>query len=180
MRHARALKRTRWAIGIFVVGMVLSGATAFPLSWEMDTLCHWLGIPADATAGSLHGADAWFARVRDALHDTDAKYPFIAYGTDWLAFAHLVIAIAFVGPWRDPVRNRWVIEWGLICCLGVIPLAMICGPLRGIPFGWRLIDCSFGVLGAIPLLLSLRWIRLMETDPDQSGNDSTAAIARRT
>jgi len=37
-------------------------------------------------------------------------YPFIAYGTDWLAFAHFVIAIAFIGPWRDPVRNVWVVE----------------------------------------------------------------------
>jgi hypothetical protein len=27
------------------------------------------------------------------------------------------------------------------------------GPLRGIPFYWRLIDCSFGVAALLPLLL---------------------------
>jgi hypothetical protein len=58
----------------------------------------------------------------------------LAYGTDWLAFAHLVIAIAFLGPLKDPVRNIWVVEFGMIACLLVIPLALICGPIRGIPF----------------------------------------------
>ena len=76
-----------------------------------------------------------------------------AYGTDWLAFAHLVIAVAFVGPLRDPVKNVWVVEWGMIACLSVIPLALICGPIRGIPFCWQIIDCSFGVVGVIPLAI---------------------------
>ena len=42
---------------------------------------------------------------------------------------------------------------------GVIPLAVICGPIRGIPIYWTLVDCSFGVFGAIPLLYVLRLIR---------------------
>jgi hypothetical protein len=79
-------------------------------------------------------------------------HPFLAYGTDWLAFAHLVIAVAFIGPFIDPVRNKWIITFGLISCAGVIPLALIAGPIRGIPFPWRLIDCSFGIFGCIPLL----------------------------
>ena len=33
-------------------------------------------------------------KVRDALNDTYSRYPFIAYGTDWLAFGHFVIALA--------------------------------------------------------------------------------------
>jgi hypothetical protein len=33
-------------------------------------------------------------------------YPFLAYGTDWLAFVHLVIAVAFVGPFFDPVPDK--------------------------------------------------------------------------
>jgi hypothetical protein len=76
----------------------------------------------------------------------DAKFPFLAYGTDWLAFAHLMIAVAFIGPLRDPVRNRWILEWAMICCVGVLPLAFIMGPIRG-PFGWTLVDCAFGVVG---------------------------------
>ena len=90
-------------------------------------------------------------KVRDALIETNAKYPFIAYGTDWLAFAHFVIAFAFVGPLRDPVKNIWVIEFGMIACLLVVPFALTMGAVRGIPLGWRFIDCSFGLFGFLPL-----------------------------
>jgi hypothetical protein len=87
------------------------------------------------------------------VQNTYQQYPFIAYGTDWLAFAHIVIAIAFWGPFKDPVRNVWVIELGMIACVLVVPLALVCGAIRGIPFFWRLVDCSFGVFGIIPLWL---------------------------
>ena len=86
----------------------------------------------------------------------------MGYGTDWLAFAHVVIAVYFIGPLVKPVKNEWVVYAGLIGCLLVIPLAWICGPIRGIPFYWRLIDCSFGVLGAVPLLYCLHLTRLMK------------------
>jgi len=97
--------------------------------------------------------------VYTGLHDTYRQYPFIAYGTDWLAFAHIVIAIVFWGPLRDPVKNIWVVEFGMIACGLVVPLALICGPLRGIPFFWRLIDCSFGILGFIPLWMARKDIQ---------------------
>jgi hypothetical protein len=32
-------------------------------------------------------------------------HPWLAYGTDWLAFAHIVIAVFFIGPFVDPVQN---------------------------------------------------------------------------
>ncbi|HSH39366.1 MAG TPA: hypothetical protein VK993_11325 [Chthoniobacterales bacterium] len=64
------------------------------------------------------------------------------YGTDWLAFGHIVIAIFFAGPLIDPVRNLWVIRAGQIACVLVIPLALVCGDIRGIPLWWRAIDCS--------------------------------------
>jgi hypothetical protein len=73
-----------------------------------------------------------------------------------------VIAIAFVGPFVDPVRNKWVITFGLIGCAGVIPLALVAGPIRGIPFPWRLIDCSFGILGSLPLFICARSIIAIE------------------
>jgi Na+/melibiose symporter-like transporter len=44
-------------------------------------------------------------------------------------------------------RNIWVIEFGLIASALVIPYAFVAGYYRGIPVGWRLIDCSFGVVG---------------------------------
>ena len=150
------LPRIRLYLALFILGLVLSGLTAFPLQLETQTLARLLGIPDHAPPSNYTGLQFWIATVRDALRDTYAKYPFIAYGTDWLAFAHLVLAILFLGPWRDPVRNLWVIDFGLIACAAVIPLALIAGPLRGIPLYWSLIDCSFGLVGAIPLLCARR------------------------
>ena len=96
------------------------------------------------TGGGLH---YWLSRVLYAYVETKQKYPFLLYGYDWLAFAHFVLAILFIGPYKDPARNIWVIEFGLIACALVIPFAFIAGYFRGIPLGWRLIDCSFGVFG---------------------------------
>jgi hypothetical protein len=31
---------------------------------------------------------------------------------------------------------------------------MAVAPFRGVPIGWRLIDCSFGLLGAVPLIVA--------------------------
>ncbi|WP_371495545.1 hypothetical protein OG871_08410 [Kitasatospora sp. NBC_00374] len=153
----RSVRRWLW---IFIVCLVLSGLTAFPL----ETETRWL---ADLVVGGPIGerfpalADR-AVQVRDALAETNARHPFLAYGTDWLAFAHLVIAVAFWGPLKDPVRNVWVIKWAMIACAGVIPLALICGPLRGIPLYWRFVDMSFGVVGVVPLLVVLRGIRRLE------------------
>ena len=153
--------RVRVLLWIFVVGLVISGATAIPLETELSILARW------SRTGS--GASEWFLKIRDALIETNTKYPFIAYGTDWLAFAHFVIAIAFIGPLRDPVKNIWVVEFGMIACVLVVPFAFVMGAARGIPIGWTLIDCSFGVFGIIPLCLCQCQIKalakLRETHP---------------
>jgi hypothetical protein len=146
---------------IFIIGLVISGVTAFPLETELRAFANF--IHADARAATS-GFAAWIVKVRDGLADTNAKYPFLAYGTDWLAFAHLVIAVAFIGPLRDPVRNVWVVQFGMIACAMVIPLALIAGEARAIPFGWRLIDCSFGVFGIVPLWICYREIRRLEKE----------------
>jgi hypothetical protein len=97
--------------------------------------------------------------VYAGILDTHTRYPFMLYGTDWLAFGHFAIAIAFIGPMRDPLRNIWVIDFGIIACLLIIPYAFVFGGIRGIPIWWRLIDCSFGVFGVVPLLLARRATR---------------------
>ena len=145
------LLRIRLLILVFIAGLLISGATAIPLETELRILADWLR----GESGTAH----WVLKVRDALVETYTKYPFIAYGTDWLAFAHFVIAILFIGPLRDPVKNVWVIEFGMIACVLLIPFALIMGGARGIPFGWRLIDCSFGIVGVIPLCLCRRLIQ---------------------
>jgi hypothetical protein len=162
LQQSTQLRRIRLWLGIFVVGLVLSGVTAFPLQTELRWMVDFLHTPPiEAMAQSTHLLD-WIERVSVAVATTNAHYPFLAYGTDWLAFGHLTIAIAFIGPWIDPVRNKWLITFGLIACAGVIPLALIAGPIRGIPFAWRLIDCSFGIFGSIPLLICKRLILQLE------------------
>ncbi|MEO6166906.1 MAG: hypothetical protein ABIO46_10655 [Chitinophagales bacterium] len=93
----------------------------------------------------------WIHRVATGLIETDSNYPFMAYGTDWLAFAHIIIAVAFLGPFKDPIKNSRVIDWGLIACILVSPLALMAGQIRGIPFFHRIIDCSFGIIGFVIL-----------------------------
>ena len=108
----------------------------------------------------------WLAEVRDGVGATNAKYPFIGYGTDWLAFGHFVIAIVFIGPLRDPLKNVWVVEFGMIACALVVPFALVMGGVRGIPLGWRLIDCSFGIFGILPLWFCRRLVKqLAEANP---------------
>jgi hypothetical protein len=154
---ARRLRSIRLLLILFIVGLVLSGLTAFPLLYELRLLTSWFG-KTTLLGSHCSGLVYWLSLVREGLEVADQKYPFLAYGTDWLAYAHLMIAIAFCGPLKDPVKNIWVVEFGMIACLMVIPLALICGPIRGIPFFWQLIDCSFGVFGIIPLVIARKWI----------------------
>jgi len=156
-RRKVLLRRIRVVMVLFVIALVLSGVTAFPLEWELNLACRVVGAADDATPAQHAGYVAWLVEVRNGLRDMYAEYPWIAYGTDWLAFAHIILGILFLGALRDPVRNLWVIHFGMIACVGVLPIALICGPVRGIPFAHRLIDCSFGVFGILPLLLVRRW-----------------------
>jgi hypothetical protein len=143
-------KQVRRLLWFFIAALVLSGVTAFPLRWEITILQRLFG-PGTFVESLWPAMAEWISLVHLGITETYRRYPFMAYGTDWLAFAHIVIAIAFWGPIKDPVKNIWVVECGMIACVLVIPLAMIWGPIRGIPFFWRLIDSSFGVVGIIPL-----------------------------
>ena len=149
-------RKIRALLWFFIFGLVVSGATAIPLETELKLLVPLVGAGGDSPSA---GVAKWLLQVRDALGETNARFPFLAYGTDWLAFGHFVIALAFLGPLRDPVKNIWVIEFGMIACVLVVPFALHMGGVRGIPFGWRLIDCSFGVGGIIPLWICRRLVQ---------------------
>src|SRR5689334_12842442 len=128
----KTLLRIRLLLVFFIVALILSGVTAFPIETELHSLM-----------GHLHQMPAWLAgfitTAYEGMRFTNARYPMLSYGNDWLAFAHIVIAMAFIGPLRDPVRNIWVIEWAMLACVAVIPLALIAGPIRHIPVYWRMI-----------------------------------------
>jgi hypothetical protein len=150
-REKRQIARwLRICIGVLIV----SGISAIPLEKELGFVIQHL--PFD---GSVRG---WLLRAMTAIRQTRETYPFLFYGYDWLAFALFMLAILFIGPLNDPVKNRWVIEFGVIACILIIPFAPIAGHFRGIPVWWRLIDCLFGVLGLVPLLICLQKIRILE------------------
>jgi len=163
MNRAEILRRRIQGLTVlFMAGLVLSGVTAIPLRWEVSRLA--IFIASNDWSSHLHGGvlTDWLSSVQSALDRTAAAQPFLFYGTDWLAFGHFVIAIAFIGALRDPVRNRWLFDFGLIACTLVIPYAFVCGAVREIPVWWRLIDCSFGVFGAVPLWFGRGWTAELE------------------
>lgn len=151
----KLITKIRLLILFFMFALIISGATAMPA----ETGLHWLMQYKDMMPQNMGN---WLQTCYLALVDTNAKYPFLAYGYDWLAFAHYVIALSFIGVYKNPVKNIWVIEWQILCCIAVFPLALIAGPIRQIPIFHIVIDCCFGLLGVIPLVICRRWIKKLE------------------
>lgn len=144
----------RWTI-IFMAALIISGLTAVPLEWGTRRL-------SDLTTSWSGPWHAWALQAEEAVAEIGRSHPFLFYGTDWLAFAHIVIALAFIGVLRDPVRNKWIVHWGLISRALVVVLAFAWAPVRGIPFFWRCVDAAFGVVGAVPLWAVLHRIEKLE------------------
>jgi len=150
----KELKTTHNWLRFFIFSLFISGATAMPVERELNYI-----IAHFPFEGTIKG---FLEQVLIGIRHTSQDYPFLFYGYDWLAFAHFVLAILFIGPLRDPVKNKWVIQFGIISCILIIPFALIMGGVRGMPFWWRIIDCSFGVIGLIPLLICLKNIKKLE------------------
>lgn len=163
------LQKVRAIIVFYMVALVGAGVTAFPVESELKLICSIFGVNAD-TVNDFPDIFGFVFSIKESITKMNLGNPQFAYGYDWLAFAHLVIALMFIGPYRDPIRNKWVIQWGMIACVAIIPLAMICGPIRHIPFYWRLIDCSFGVFGIIPLIFCMKYINLMENEQSEKSD----------
>jgi len=128
----------------------VSGITAFPLQWELSVLQEWTFLP--------DGIYNWILIVNQGLQYNAELYPFMQYGTDWLAFAHIVIALPFIKLYKDPVQHAWLVDWGIIACIGILVLVPIAGAVRGIPYMWQLIDASFGLFGGLLLWIIRREI----------------------
>jgi len=154
MDNSARLKSIRTLLLIFIVCLFLSGLSAIPVHTELTILERL--FPASSVG-------FWINKVHLAYNAVNDQHPFLFYGYDWLAFAHFVLAILFMGPYRDPITNIWVIQFGLISCVLIIPFAFTAGYFRGIPIGWRFIDCSFGVIGFILLKKVLIQIRKCDT-----------------
>lgn len=147
MNKKQITKKIRIVLILFMASLAISGATAIPVEWELSHLLAFL-VPDNRLVQLLNN-------VLQAVKETNGRFPFLMYGYDWLAFAHFIIAILFIGVIRNPVKNIWVVEFGLIACFLLIPFAIIFSAVRGLPFWWSLIDSGFGVFGMIPLF----WVR---------------------
>ena len=165
IEQKQLLLKIRLVTLFFMAALIVSGITAFMVETELRLLTKFLGLENakywDNTA-NLNALQYWLAYVTDSIIAANVHFPFMAYGFDWLAFAHIMIAGAFIGLYREPVRNKWLVTWAMICCVAIIPLALICGEIRQIPLFWRLIDCSFGVFGMIPLIYLQKSISKLE------------------
>lgn len=151
MTNKTALQqRIRFLLIFFILALSAAGLTAIPLRWELALLNQLFGTNSFLSE-ILPSMAEWISRVNENVQNGYGQYPLLAYGTDWLAFAHIVIAVAFIGPLRDPIKNLWVIEFGMIACILIVPWALIFGVVRQIPLFWTLIDMTFGVFGIIPL-----------------------------
>jgi hypothetical protein len=152
--RTKLLQRLRCALVIFILLLALSGITAFPLVTEIDFLFeHKEWFP-----GFLM---QWIAELHRDIHKTPAP---MLYGTDWLAFAHIVISLFFIPVYINPVKYKVNLRVGMAACVLIAPLAFICGPLRSIPFFHQLIDCSFGLFGFLLLLYIHKKINRLEKE----------------
>lgn len=152
------LKRAKWMLGIVVFGLVVSGVTVWPAVAELKTAVRIIWGDGEP-AGVLHG---FILKAIEGLQAVEANYPFMLYAHDWLAFAHIVLAILFAGAIRDPARNVWIVQCGLIMCALVPVLAGICIPIRRLPLVWFWVDFAFAPAAALPLCIALRDIRRAE------------------
>jgi hypothetical protein len=51
-RDARLRRRLRWWTWFFIIGLVISGATAIPLVTELEWLTRWFGIESQTSASA--------------------------------------------------------------------------------------------------------------------------------
>jgi hypothetical protein len=155
MKKNSSLQTIKRLLLLFMVALFISGLTAIPVDAQLTFLLKQL------PQGSAFYS--WIEKVLLAYREVNQQHPFLLYGYDWLAFAHFVLAILFVGPYKDPIKNIWVIQFGMIACMLVIPYAFIAGHFTSIPLGWRLIDCSFGVLGLVLLWIIYTSIQKLQS-----------------
>ena len=169
MKAPRALTHTRIWLILFSTALIASGLTAI-FAREGLRLLSPLFSHGSVLWKFWPSMSEWLSLVYQAVEEMYSKYPFLAYGYDWLAFGHFIISIPFLMAIRDPIRHSWVITYGISACLAVLPFALVFGAIRGIPLFWRGVDTLFGIGGLIVLLILRRQLRSLEsTSPTLPG-----------
>jgi len=140
------MKKIKTYTALLMAGLVIAGATAFFIPWGVDLIVNHTPLP------EWINQTVWLNYVLNGVIQIDKSYDFIWYGTDWMAFAHLLFAILFYGLYKDPIRNKWLVSFGLVACVAIAPIALGFGHLRGIPLIWQFLDMAFGVIAGALLL----------------------------
>jgi hypothetical protein len=148
------LQKARWSLIVFTVCLLAVGLSVFPLDAILSRLLPWSQhyFPQAVLTSFL-------SEIAAAYYYNREHYPFMLYTLDWLGYAHLMIALVFIGPIRDPHRNVWVIEFGQMACLLTLPAIWLFGWLHQLPWQWSLLDCSFGLIGYAVLRYSQRQLQ---------------------
>src|SRR5436190_2096707 len=147
--------RIKAAIIITILGLLLNGISSLPLRTELNILLSYSSHLPQFLVD-------WWTYVNQGVLETSEKYNFMRYGFDWLAFAHLTIAIAFLGPLRDPIKNQWVVKWGMIVSALGIVMAFGWERLRDIPLWWSFVDAGISYFAFLILWLCNRWIEKLK------------------
>ena len=162
MKAPRALTHTRIWLILFSTALIASGLTAI-FAREGLRLLSPLFSHGSVLWKFWPSMSEWLSLVFQAIKEMYSKYPFLAYGYDWLAFGHFIISIPFLMAIRDPIRHSWVITYGILACLAVLPYALVFGAIRGIPLFWRGVDTLFGIGGLIVLLILRKQLGALES-----------------
>jgi hypothetical protein len=83
--------RVRVCTWFLIVGLAISGVTAIPIQSEIGVGRAILGDDWSSNGRLPDAAATWLRTLDRGLVATTAQAPFMFYGTDWLAFGHLMI-----------------------------------------------------------------------------------------
>ena len=146
------MKTIKIILSTFILLLILSGITAFPVKTEIIYLVtHLNWFPTFL--------QQWILKLYPIILSTP---DIMLYGTDWLAFAHIIIALFFIPVYINPIKYKINLIIGMAACLLVFPLAFVCGSIRGIPFFHQLIDCCFGIIGFLFLAIVYKKINQLQ------------------
>ncbi|MDZ7904021.1 MAG: hypothetical protein U5L01_16485 [Rheinheimera sp.] len=116
------LQKARWSLVVFTLCLFGVGLSVFPLDAILSRLLPWSELHFPQATLTLFLKD-----IAEAYYYNLQHYPFMLYSLDWLGYAHLMIALVFIGPIRDPQRNIWVIQFGQLACLLTLPAIWLFG-----------------------------------------------------
>ncbi len=158
------LARARAGTAILAVGLILSGLTCYFLPWELDFIVRTMEALSFPEIPLFRDMYLFVAHTREGLGFVVEGYPQMLLGTDYLGFAHVLLGLLFLGAMADPARNVYVLRFGVLCCLLVIPAAFFFGQLRGAPILHRFGDASFGVIALVFTVYALKAAERLEKE----------------